>query len=292
MQYSYVLVTPARNEEEYIEGVIESVASQSILPLKWVIVSDCSSDRTDAIVRSHAGTMDFVELIRMPERRERNFAAKVECFNAGRKLLVGLDYEIIANLDADITFGPDYFEYLLARFAENPRLGVAGTPFVENGGHYDYRFTNIEHVSGACQLFRKECFDQIGGYKPIKGGGIDWVAVTTARMLGWQTRSFLDRVCYHHRTIGMGTSRGLTVHFKQGQKDYSLGNHPLWELFRAVYQSAGKPYLVRGLLLLCGYFWSYAKGGDRPIPVELLQFIRSEQIRRLARLSRPGGRAV
>ena len=70
--------------------------------------------------------------------------------------------------------------------------------------HYDYRFTNIEHVSGACQLFRRACFEEIGGYFPIKGGGIDWTAVTTARMIGWQTRTFTDKTCLHHRPMGTG----------------------------------------------------------------------------------------
>ena len=91
-----------------------------------------------------------------------------------------MNYDVIGNLDADISFGPDYFEFLLAKFYDDPMLGCAGTPFVENGIHYDYRYTNIEHVSGACQMFRKQCFGDIGGYVPIKGGGIDFVAVTTA----------------------------------------------------------------------------------------------------------------
>ncbi|MDR3566763.1 MAG: glycosyltransferase family A protein [Syntrophobacteraceae bacterium] len=291
MQYSYVLVTPARNEEDYIEGVIESVASQSILPRKWIIVSDGSTDRTEEIVLSYARNRDYIQLIRMAEHRGRNFAAKVECFEAGRDLLKGVDYDIIANLDADITFGPDYFEYLLARFAENPRLGVAGTAFVENGGHYDYRFTNIEHVSGQCQLFRRKCFEDIGGYTPIKGGGIDWVAVTTARMRGWETRTFTGRSFFHHRTMGSGNSSGLLVHFKQGQKDYSCGNHPLWEVFRALYQFGGKPYVIRGLLIMSGYVWSLVRIAKRPIPEELLQFIRAEQLRRLRqKFSSPAGR--
>ncbi len=282
MPCSYVLVTPARNEERYIEGVIRSVISQRALPLKWIIVSDGSTDSTDEIVRAYAGARDYIELTRMGEHGERNFAAKVECFEAGRKLLAGLDYDIIGNLDADITFGPDYFAYLLERFAENPRLGVAGTPFVENGGGYDYRFTNIEHVSGQCQLFRRECFEQIGGYKPIKAGGIDWVAVTTARMLGWETRTFPGQTFLHHRAMGTGNRGGLRVHFKQGEKDYSCGNHPLWEFFRAVYQgAAAKPLILRGFLILCGYFGCVARGAKRPIPDELTQFIRAEQLRRL-----------
>ena len=141
-----------------------------------------------------------------------------------------------------------------------------GQPFVENGGQYDYRFTNIEHVSGQCQLFRRKCFDEIGGYMPIKGGGIDWVAVTTARMRGWETRTFTGKTFFHHRAMGTGNRGGLLVHFKQGQKDYSCGNHPLWEVFRAMYQSAGKPYILRGLLILTGYAWSSVRRAKRPIP--------------------------
>ena len=95
----------------------------------------------------------------------------------------------MGNLDADISFDADYFEFLLNRLNENPNLGVAGTPFVENATHYNYSFTNIEHVSGACQLFRKECFDAIGGYLPLKVGGIDLVAVITARMRGSLAKS-------------------------------------------------------------------------------------------------------
>lgn len=281
MSLSYVLVTPARNEEANIDGVIRSVFAQTVPPLKWVVVSDGSTDRTDQIVKAYSRSSEIIEFIRLPEHRERNFAAKVACFNAGYELLKGIDYDIVGNLDADITFGPDYFEYLLARFAENPKLGVGGTPFVEDGVQYDYRFTNIEHVSGACQLFRRRCFEDIGGYKPIRGGGIDWVAVTTARMHGWETRTFTARVCEHHRKIGEGNASSLGAHFKQGQKDYALGNHPLWELFRAAYQLGQKPYAIRGVLILSGYVWSVLRRAHRPVPAQLTDFIASEQRRRL-----------
>ena len=184
-QYSYVLITPARNEAAYIENTILSVISQTVLPIKWVIVSDGSTDATDKIVISYASSNSWIELVRMPEHRDRQFAAKVHCFNAGYDKLQGLKYDVIGNLDADITFEKDYFEFLLGKFHKNPELGVAGTPFVEgNEKTYDYRYTNIEHVSGACQLFRHQCYEEIGGYTPIRGGGIDWVAVTTARMKG------------------------------------------------------------------------------------------------------------
>jgi glycosyltransferase involved in cell wall biosynthesis len=281
MATSYVLITPARNEEAFIEQTIKSVIEQTILPLKWVIVSDGSTDHTDEIVRAYLPGNPWIEFIRMPEHRDRHFAAKVECFNAGYEKVKGLDFDIIGNLDADISFDKEYLKYLLDKFAEDPTLGVAGTPYVEDGKHYDYRFTNIEHVSGACQLFRRACFEDIGGYTPIKGGGIDWVAVTTARMKGWKTRTFTDKTCLHHRKIGTGNASPLLTWFKQGRKDYVFGNHPLWEAFRAFYQMGKKPYIIGGGLLLSGFVWAALKRTDRPISAELMEFVHKEQMQRL-----------
>ncbi|MGB5156747.1 MAG: glycosyltransferase family 2 protein [Desulfobacterales bacterium] len=278
---SYILITPARNEEANIERVISSVINQTVLPIKWVIVSDGSTDRTDAIVNKYIEKHPWIELLRMPEHTDRQFAAKVNCFNTGYNIVKKLDFNIIVNLDADISFENDYFEFLLSKFEEDQSIGVAGTPFVENGKHYDYRFTNIEHVSGACQLFRKRCFEDIGGYLPIKGGGIDWVAVTTARMKGWKTRTFTEKVCYHHRMMGTGNTSAFLTWFRQGQKDYFLGNHPFWEIFRSFYQMSKKPFIISGSLLLFGFLWASLKRVKRPISTELIQFIRSEQMIRL-----------
>jgi poly-beta-1,6-N-acetyl-D-glucosamine synthase len=286
---SYVLITPARNEEEHIEETIKSVTSQTVLPERWIIVSDGSTDRTDDIVKSYLTGNNWLELVRLPERKDRQFAAKVHAFNAGYGKVKDLQYDIIGNLDADITFDEQYFEFLLDKFSGSPELGVAGTPFVEDGAHYDYRFTNIEHVSGACQLFRRECFEQIGGYIPIKGGGIDWVAVTTARMKGWETRTFTEKTCTHHRSIGTGNSNKLSSFFKYGQKDYYLGGHPLWQIFRSVYQMKRKPYIVNGLLLFLGYAWAGLKRAERPVSEELLRFNRKEQMKRLKAMFRKLG---
>jgi glycosyltransferase involved in cell wall biosynthesis len=277
----YVLITPARNEGEFIENTIQSVISQSVLPLRWIIVSDGSTDQTNELVLKYIPENPWIELIKMPEHRDRNFAAKVHCFNAGLEKVKDLGYEIIGNIDADISFERDYFEFLMAQFADDPKLGVAGTPFVEDGKHYDYRFTNIEHVSGACQLFRRKCFEEIGGYIPIKEGGIDWVATTTARMKGWKTRSFVGKNCFHHRKMGTGTYSVLRASFKHGRKDYCLGNHPLWQLFRGLYQMTKKPYIFNGLLIIFGYGWASFNKIDRPIPIKLIQFVRHEQMERL-----------
>jgi len=283
----YVLITPARNEVGLLGKTLDSVVSQTVLPKKWVIVSDGSTDGTDELVRDYMRGRDWIELLHLPESRPRSFAAKVQVFNAGYEQIKSLPYDVIACLDADISFEKQYFSYLLGKFEAHPRLGVAGTHYVEGDFHsFDDSYMNPHHVNGGCQVFRKACFEEIGGYVPIAGGGIDWVAVTTARMKGWETRSFGDMVFYHHRKIGTAGTNELVSRFRYGKKDYFLGGHPLWELLRGSYQMAKRPYLIGGLAMLSGYFWCAVTRHKRPISQELMVFYRNEQMQRLRGLLR------
>ncbi len=279
---SYVLVTPARNEAQFIELTIKSVVAQTIRPLKWAIVSDGSTDGTDDIVNKYAAEHPWIELVRMPERRERNFAAKVHAFNAGRARMKDLEYEMIGSLDGDISVDEDYFSFLLQMLAEDPELGLVGTPFKGSSSPtYDYRFVSIEHVSGACQLFRRECFEEIGGYVPVKGGGVDHIAVIAARMKGWKTRTFTEKVCLHHRGIGTAERGTLMARFRTGVQDYALGGHPIWELFRTVYQMTKTPIVAGGLVLAAGYVCAMVRHREKPISREMVAFRRREQMQRL-----------
>ena len=178
----------------------------------------------------------------------------------------------------------EHFRHIVSKFADQPELGVAGAPFREGTFQYDYRFTNIENVWGGCQLFRRECFEDIGGYTPVKGGCIDHIAVVSARMKGWKTRTFPGSVSTHHRTMGTAQSGGVGAKFKYGAKDYSVGNHPVWELFRAVYQMKQRPFVVGGIALALGYFWSMIRRVPRRVSQDLVEFTRHEQMRRLSRV--------
>jgi biofilm PGA synthesis N-glycosyltransferase PgaC len=285
----YVLITPARNEAQFIELCLQSMVSQTVKPLRWVIVSDGSTDGTDDIVRKYAGENPWIELVCMPERRERNFAGKVLAFNAGYERLQGLEYDVIGSLDGDASFDSDYFAFLLDKLAADSQLGLVGTPFREGEKRvYDYRFVSQEHVSGICQLFRRQCFQDIGGYVAVKGGSIDHIAVITARMKGWKTRTFTEKECIHHRAISLAQGGALKSKFKYGGKDYALGNHPLWELSRVAYQMTKKPYGAGALALGAGYVWSAMRRAPRPVSAEFVAFHRGEQRQRLKRFF--GGR--
>jgi len=285
---AYVLVTPSRNEEAFIEKTIESVIHQTVLPVRWVIVNDGSTDSTGAIAERYAAEHDWIEVVNRPARKERNFAAKVHAFNAGQERLKDVNYEIIGNLDSDVLLDKDHFEFLLGKFREDPRLGVAGTGFSEEGGYSSATdsFEGQNHVSGGCQVFRRECFEEIGGYFANKAGGIDWVAVATARMKGWKTRSFKEKSFFHHRQLGTAERGVLAASFSYGQKDYFLGGHPLWELFRVSYRMTKRPYIVDGLALGLGYGLAALRRLKRPISKELMTFHRREQMRKLRTIFR------
>lgn len=280
-QLALALVTPARNEAALIESTIQAVIAQTVRPVRWIIVSDGSTDGTDEIVKDYAEAHDWIEYLRMPERRERHFGGKAIAFSAAYERLRNVDYDIIGNLDADITIEQDQFALLLEKFQRNPQLGVAGTPFRDGAHQYDYRFTSIEHVSGACQLFRRECFEDIGGYRPVPLGGVDLIAVTTARMKGWETRSFPDRVCTHHRKVGSAERGWVEIAFRGGIGDYRLGTHPLWEIFRTPYQLTKRPIIAAGSLRLIGFFWAMVSNKKKVIPPDVEKFRRKEQIARL-----------
>ena len=282
---TYVLITPVRNEEDFVELTLKSVVAQTQRPLRWVIVSDGSTDRTNEIVRQYAAQHEWIELIQLPPHGDRHFARKVHAFNAGYVRVKDLPFEVVGSLDADISFEPAYFEFLLGKFAENQKLGVAGSPFVEEGGEpYDFRFSSPNHVSGACQLFRRDCFQAIGGYTPVKGGGIDVIAVLSARMRGWDTRTFAEQTCVHHRPMGTAMHGSLRTRYKHGEKDYRLGWHPLWEMFRSVYQMTRPPYLVGGACVMAGYVWAMLRQVEKPVSKELIEYQRHDQIRRLRQL--------
>jgi poly-beta-1,6-N-acetyl-D-glucosamine synthase len=280
----YVIITPARNEERFIELTIKSMIAQTYLPVKWVIVSDGSTDRTDEIVSHYSTSHAWVELVRMPERQERHFAGKVHAFNAGYERLKTLEFDVVGNLDADVSFEPEHFEFLLGKMMENPELGMAGAPFREGTFQYDYRFSNIENVWGGCQLFRRQCYEGIGGYMPLKGGCIDHVAVISARHHGWKTRTFPEKICIHHRTMGTAQHSELRAKYRLGVKDHSVGNHPLWEFVRTIYQMKHRPFVAGGLALGFGYLSAMLRRHEVPLSKELVGFVRREQMQRLKRV--------
>ena len=281
---TYVLVTPARNEEAFIENTIRSVATQTVKPVKWIIVSDRSTDRTDEIVKQYANENKFIELLSIAGDEKRNFGSQVRAINKGYEKLrqTESDYSFIGNLDADVSFRADYFEKLLAEFENNPRLGLGGG-FIceEKRGVFVSRDTNSEKsVAHAVQLFRRECFESIGGYLPLKYGGPDWCAEIMVSMRKWDVFSFPKLEVNHHRptTSAEGFLRGA---FRSGLMDYSMGSHPIFEIMKCFRRIITRPIILAASFRIIGYLYGIIKNEPRQVRAEVTEYLRSIQINRV-----------
>lgn len=288
----YVLMTAAYNEEAHIEKTIVSVLSQNVLPERWAIVSDGSTDRTDDIVRKYAQDHDFIRFQRMTRSPGRSFGAKVLALQSACKMLEGIPYAFIGNVDADVSLEPSYFENLLGEFARRPGLGLAGGQFFEEeGGEFKNRKANRPHsVTHAGQLVRRECYEAIGGYAVLEYGGEDWHAEVTAKMKGWEIESFPDLKIFHHRPTGEAGSL-VRYKFRQGRMDYSLGCDPVFEVFKCILRIPSKPFLLGCVARLTGFTWSWIRHDKRPVSKEFTAYLRSEQRARVASLLRGDGMA-
>lgn len=283
MTPQYALVTPARNEEAYIRDTIESVLAQTIKPVRWVIISDGSSDRTDEIVASYQQDHDFIRLIRLPRESKRNFGSKVFAIREGIRLLSGIEYNYFGNLDADVSLPPHYFETLVSKFDANSQLGLAGGTIWEmQRGVFRPRLGNVTHsVPGAIQFFRRECYEQIGGYIPQRLGGIDSIAEGMARMHGWEVRSYFDLPVKHHRSTGAKAGSCLHMHYFAGARDYYMGDRPLFYLGKCLKRIRAKPLIIGFLVRLVGYYSVCFKGIKPSLPNDYLEFLKREQSQRL-----------
>ena len=285
----YILITPARNEAIYIDKTINSVISQNVKPVKWIIVNDGSTDNTADIVKKYLASNTFIELAETKDYPNRDFGSKVNAFNFGYEKIQNLKYDFIGNLDGDVSFAPEYFEEILKRFDQNNKIGIAG------GVRYDFVdgklrkiHSSRSSVAGAFQLFRRECFEKIGGYMPLKYGGIDAVAETMARMQGWEVKSFTDLIIYHYKPTGSSANNIFKQRFRAGVKFFMIGYHPVFSIIRFASRINQKPYFIGSIVSLCGYLWANLRNFKRQVPADFVKYLRAEQIFRIKMFFRKG----
>jgi biofilm PGA synthesis N-glycosyltransferase PgaC len=287
----YVILSAARNEEAYIEKTIRAVLAQTRKPLKWIIISDGSTDRTNPIVQHYAETNRYIQLVTSTPDGSRNFGSKARAINLGHTLVRDLDHDFVAILDADVSFDPFYYEKVMQRFAEDPRLGLAGGILYDNcNGEFIRQKTSADwSVSGPIQMFRRRCFDEMGGYQALPYGGIDAVAESAARMLGWKVRAFPDIKVNHHRRTGAEKGNMLVTSFRDGVKEYGYGCDPAFVAAKAFYRLLDAPVMIGSALRLAGYCTAWIRRYPRALPAPVLDAIRREQRLRLACLLRKPG---
>jgi glycosyltransferase involved in cell wall biosynthesis len=282
---AYVLVTAAKNEERYIEGALQTVIAQTVLPKHWIVVSDGSTDRTDEIVQRYSSQHPFIRLIRRETQNARIFSSQAEASKEGYARIRDAEFDFVGFLDADISFDPVYYEKLLTQFKANPRLGIGGGQILEaDKGTFRTRFRNSKiEVAGAIQFFRRACYEGMGGLTPLRWGGHDAVADTMARKKGWDVRTFSDLHVFHHRPTGTAGSTVSRARFRQGMEDYFLGYHPLYELGKCLRRLAEPPVLLGSALRCAGYFWPAINREKRTLPPDFLDYLKRQQLRRVFR---------
>lgn len=281
---AYVIISASRNEEAYVEELIDCIAAQTIRPVRWVIVDDGSTDATYVKSAARAETLPFLQVVKMPGGRPRSFASQVYAAMHGAELVKEQDYDFIGFLDADIRVQPNYYEQLMMRFAADLKLGLAGGAVIDQ---YADRTENIRkgsedyHVAGGVQFFRRECFEKIGGYIPIQGGGQDTIADIMTVMHGWTLRVFPELTALHLRPEGFDRDTAYRRGLKWGRKFYLIGYHPLYYFAQSLRRVFRRPWLVGSLCLLWGYFVAVLRRERRPVSPEFVSFLRKLQMRRL-----------
>jgi len=283
---SYVIITPAYNEALYIGMAIESVIAQTVRPLLWVIVDDGSTDETARIVKSYVQQHEWIRYVyRQKNPGQTYYASNVYAIQEGLQHITGAQHDYLAVFDADVVLPPDYYEQILKRMAQDCRLGIASGVYVDR--MRDNTFRNVlsdrRSTPKALMVFRKVCFEQIGGFVPMKYGGEDTCACFMARMHGWKTWSFPDITAIHNKPVGMGhAKRLLKIRFRQGLGEYFLATHPLFLLGKSFRRCTKEhPVFIGGLARITGFIYAYFMGKKRQIPTDLVKYIRREQLYRV-----------
>jgi poly-beta-1,6-N-acetyl-D-glucosamine synthase len=276
----YVVITPVRNEEKYLERTILSVIGQTVRPAEWVIVDDGSSDRTGEIIDNYAAKYKWIRALHRANRGFRKpGGGVVNTFNDGYRSLVCRDWDFVVKLDGDLSFEADYFEKIINRFMAEPKLGIGGGTLycISNGLKRIERGPRF-HVRGPTKVYRRECWEQIGGL--WAAAGWDTVDEVKANMLGWKTMSVPDIYASHNRATG--TADGIwSDSVKRGLICYAVGYHPLFTLARLLYHATNKPYAVRSIGMAYGFLRAHLTSVPRINEAPFIHFVRKEQMNRL-----------
>lgn len=277
-----MVITPARNEEQYIQRTIASLAAQTLRPRKWIIVNDGSSDNTKELINAAANQYSWITALHGPDRGFRKAGGGViEAFYDGYCLAEKEPWDFLVKLDADLSFESSYFASCKARFDADPKLGIGGGTVcneVMGGLVTESKGDPPFHVRGATKIYRRACWEAIGGL--IKAPGWDTLDEVKANMLGWRTYSFPELKLTHFRVAG--DADGAWKNWvKNGQANYVTGYHPLFMLLKCVKRLFERPYGLAALGLLSGFLGGYIKRAPRVQDEALIRYVRRQQINRL-----------
>jgi poly-beta-1,6-N-acetyl-D-glucosamine synthase len=259
----YVLISPVKDEEKYVEATVRSVAAQTLRPYRWVIVDDGSEDSTPEILRRYAETHDWIQVVRVQGRAGRQPGSGViGAFAVGYELVAAEDFSFVVKLDCDLDLPPNYFERLCEKFQQDQSLGIASGIYLEewNGSWVPIEMPAY-HAAGAAKMVRKKCYTEIGGF--VAARGWDTVDEIRAANKGWETRHFEELPFRHLKNEGTGIG-SVRTNMMHGEIYYLTGGGALFFLLKLLHRFYhGRPYLVGGAAMLWGYLRCWMTGRPR-----------------------------
>lgn len=279
----YVIISPVRDEAEFLPRVIRAMENQTIQPQEWVVVDDGSTDGTWDLLEDAAARNPWMNIVRKPDRGERSVGpGVVEAFYYGYERMQSEDYDYIAKMDGDIEFSSKYVETLIGYFEKDQFLGSAsGKVFLPVGSQLKEERTSDEMTVGAFNFYRAQAFEDIGGF--VREVMWDGIAYHRARISKWRTMSINDPTLnlLHKRLMGSSHKSILHGRFRWGKGQYFMGTHPLYLLAIVVYRMFERPFLVGGLGILTGYVMSALSGMKRYGGAEFRKSLHAWQMERL-----------
>ncbi len=283
----YVIITPAYNEARYIGETIECVIKQTCLPLIWLIVDDGSDDQTGFIIKEYAQRYPWIRYhARTRVAGQSYYSSNVYAIMEGFDILRKESFDCLAILDADISLPRRYYETLLGEFEADPHLGISSGVYVDNvKGKMRNILNDRRSTPKALMVFRRQCYEEIGGFVPMKYGGEDTCACFAARMRGWKAWSFPDLIAVHNKPVGTGHgSNILTIRFRHGLCEWGLAAHPLFLILKSLRRCLREyPPVLSGIARILGFLYGYMLFEKRQIPDQLVRFIRREHWQRLTK---------
>ena len=277
----YLLVSPCRDEARHMRRTLDSVAAQSVPPSRWIVVDDGSTDETAEILATYARKLPYLSVVRREDRgRRRVGPGVIEAFYAGLDTVRLEDYDYVCKLDMDLELPPRYFELLMRRMEERPRLGTcSGKPWFVHPetGRLEPETCGDEMSVGMTKFYRVACFREIGGFvREVMWDGID---CHRARMLGWiaEASDDLPLRFVHLRPQGASEKGIWTGRVRAGFGQYFMGTSPLYYLASAAFRLPRHPAVIGSLAMLWGYGSSAAKGLPRYDDEEFRRFVRRYQ---------------
>lgn len=277
----YVLISPCRNEADFMRQTLDSVITQTITPSKWIIVDDGSTDQTPQILAEYSRRYNWIEVISCHDRGHRAVGPGViDAFYKGYETINPHDFDYLCKLDLDLCLPSHYFEILIDRMEQNPRLATcSGKAYIREGNNLVYERHGDDMSIGASKFYRMSCFLAIGGFvREVMWDGID---CHKCRMNGWIACSWdePDLRFIHLRPMGSSQKNIYTGRMRHGYGQYFMGTGFWFILASSFFRMNQKPYILGSLAILWGYIKSALQGKPRFEDKAFRRFLRKYQWR-------------